>query len=84
MAEATKKPPEAVSYAYDYLTKNCVWSVNTGFVRERTDWTIDNAIENGDIQADKKPTYEQLVDVKLGEEALAAVGGPTKIGNCGD
>src|SRR5438067_1090610 len=25
MAEATKKPPEAVSFAYDYLTRNCVW-----------------------------------------------------------
>ncbi len=38
----------------------------------------------GDIQADKKPTYEQVVDVKLGEEALKAVGGPTKVRGCGD
>jgi NitT/TauT family transport system substrate-binding protein len=84
MVEATKKPQEAVSFSYDYLVKNCVWSVNTGFSRERTEWSIDNGIENGDIQADKKPTYEQVVDVKLGEEALKAVGGPTKIKGCGD
>jgi NitT/TauT family transport system substrate-binding protein len=84
MVEATKKSPEAVNFAYDYLTKNCVWSVNTGFSKERTEWSVDNAIENGDIQADKKPTYEQVVDVKLGEEALKAAGGPTKIGSCGD
>lgn len=84
MIEATKKPPEAVSFAYDYLAKNCVWSVNTGFSKERTDWSINNSIENGDIQADKRPSYEQVVDVKLGEEALKAAGGPTKIRNCAD
>lgn len=84
MVEATKKPQEGVAFAYDYLVKNCVWSVNTGFSKERTEWSIQNGIENGDIQADKKPTYEQVVDVKLGEEALKAAGGPTKIGSCGD
>jgi ABC-type nitrate/sulfonate/bicarbonate transport system substrate-binding protein len=84
MMEATKKPQDAVTFAYDYLVKNCVWSVNTGFSKERTEWSIQNGIENGDIQADKKPTYEQVVDVKLGEEALKATGGPTKIGSCGD
>ena len=84
MVQATQKPQDAVSFAYDYLVKNCVWSVNTGFSKERTEWSIQNGIENGDIQADKKPTYEQVVDVKLGQEALKAVGGPTKIGGCGD
>lgn len=84
MVEATKKPPEAVSFAYDYLTKNCVWSVNTGFSKERTEWSIENAIENGDIQPDKRPSYDQVVDVKLGDEALASAGGSVKIGNCSD
>jgi NitT/TauT family transport system substrate-binding protein len=84
MVEATKKPQDGVSFAYDYLVKNCVWSVNTGFSKERTEWSIQNGIENGDIQADKRPTYDQVVDVKLGEEALKAAGGPTKIGSCGD
>jgi len=84
IVEATKKPQDAVSFSYDYLVKNCVWSVNTGFSRERTEWSINNGVENGDIQADKKPTYDQVVDVKLGDEALKAAGGPTKIKGCGD
>ncbi len=84
MVEATKKPQDAVSFSYDYLVKNCVWSINTGFSKERTEWSIENGIENGDIQADKRPTYEQVVDVKLGEEALKAAGGPTKIRGCAD
>jgi len=84
MVEATKKPPEAVSFSYDYLVKNCVWSVNTGFSKERTEWSIDNGVENGDIQADKKPSYDQVVDVKLGEESLKVAGGATKIKGCAD
>jgi ABC-type nitrate/sulfonate/bicarbonate transport system substrate-binding protein len=84
MVDATKKPAEGVSFSYDYLVKNCVWSVNTGFSKERTEWSIQNGIDNGDIQADKKPSYEQVVDVKLGEEALKAAGGATKIGSCAD
>jgi len=40
--EATKKPQDGVSFAYDYLVKNCVWSVNTGFSKERTEWSIQN------------------------------------------
>ena len=84
MVEATKKPQDAVNFAYDYLVKNCVWSVNTGFSKERTEWSIQNGINNGDIPADKKPTYDQVVDVQLGEEALKAAGGPTKIGSCAD
>ena len=84
IVEATKKSPEAVNFAYDYLTKNCVWSVNTGFSKERTEWSIENAIENGDLQADKRPSYDQVVEIKLGEEALKTVGGPTKIRGCGD
>ena len=84
MVEATKKPQDAVSFSYDYLVKNCVWSVNTGFSKERTEWSIDNGVENGDIQADKKPTYDQVVDVKLGEEALKAAGGATKMKGCSD
>ena len=70
--------------AYDYLTKNCVWSVNTGFSKERTEWSIENAIENGDLPADKRPSYDQVVEIKLGEEALKTVGGPTKIRGCSD
>ena len=61
-----------------------MFTVLTVFTSHETFLVEYSSYKQGDIQADKKPTYEQLVDVKLGEEALAAVGGPTKIGNCGD
>jgi NitT/TauT family transport system substrate-binding protein len=84
MVAATEKPQDAVEYAYDFLTKNCIWSVNTGFKPERTAWTVDLAVSNGDIPADKKPGYEQIVAQSVGDEALAEVGGPTTINGCSD
>jgi hypothetical protein len=84
MIEATDKPKDAVEFAYDTLTKGCIWSVNTGFSRERTEWSVQNSINNGDIEAGKKPTYDQIAAQSLGDEALASLGGPTQIGGCKD
>jgi NitT/TauT family transport system substrate-binding protein len=82
--KATDKPRDAVEYAIDVLTKNCVWSVNTGFDRARTQWSIDNSAENGDIDKEKKPTVEQVANIQLAKEAVEAAGGPVTIGNCKD
>jgi ABC-type nitrate/sulfonate/bicarbonate transport system substrate-binding protein len=82
--KATGKPADAVEYAIDVLTKNCVWSVNGGLHRKRTAWSIDNSAENGDIDKDKKPTPEQVANFALANEAVEAAGGPVTIGNCKD
>ena len=63
-------------------TKNCVWSVNTGFDPKRTQWSIDNSVANGDIEAAKKPTVEQVANIKLAEEAVELAGGRVTIGKC--
>src|SRR6201982_880699 len=68
--KATDKPREAVEYAGDVLTKNCVWSLNTGFDPARTQWSIDNSAENGDIEKDRKPTGEQVANIALANEAV--------------
>src|SRR5215468_1432998 len=79
---ATQKPKDAVEFAIDIETKNCVWSVNTGFNPARTEWSIENSISNGDIDAAKKPTVDQVSNVKLAEEAVEAAGGKVTIGSC--
>jgi ABC-type nitrate/sulfonate/bicarbonate transport system substrate-binding protein len=84
IVKATEKPKEAVEYAIDVLTKHCVWSVNTGFDPMRTQWTIDNSAENGDIEKDKKPAVERVANVALATEAVEAAGGRVTIGNCKD
>jgi len=84
IVEATQKPREAVEFAIGVLTKNCVLSVNTGFVRERTEWTHQNNIDIGDIPPEKKLTYDQIADHKLAEEAVASLGGPVTLNGCKD
>jgi ABC-type nitrate/sulfonate/bicarbonate transport system substrate-binding protein len=79
---ATKKPRDAVEYAWEIETRNCVWSVNTGFDPKRTQWSIDNSVANGDVEAAKKPTVEQVANIKLAEEAVELAGGKVTIGKC--
>jgi NitT/TauT family transport system substrate-binding protein len=81
---ATQKPREAVEFAIGVETKGCILSVNSGFVRERTEWTHQNNIDIGDIPADKKLAFDQIADLKLAEEAVASLGGPVTIGDCKD
>ena len=84
IVEATQKPKDAVEYAIDVLTKNCVLSVNEGFVRERTEWTHQRNIDIGDIPPEKKLTFDQIADMKLATDAVEAAGGRVTIGNCKD
>ncbi|HVZ52322.1 MAG TPA: ABC transporter substrate-binding protein [Pseudolabrys sp.] len=80
--KATGKPKEAVEFAIDDLTKNCVWSVNEGLDKERTQWSIDNDVKNGYIKPDKKPTVDQVADFALASDAVKAAGGRVTIGKC--
>jgi NitT/TauT family transport system substrate-binding protein len=82
MMKATGKPKEAVEYAWKVETDHCIWSVNEGFNPERTQWTTDNDVANGYIDAAKKPTNDQVVDMKLATEAVQAAGGRVTIGKC--
>ena len=82
IVKATTKPKEAVEYSIGVLIKNCVWSVNEGFNAKRTQWTIDNDVADGYIDAAKKPTVEQVSDMKLASEAVEKAGGRVKINNC--
>lgn len=80
--EATQKPKDSVEYALDFLAKNCILSVNEGFNRARTEWNMQNNIDIGDIEAAKKLPFDQVVDLKLAQEAVTAAGGAVTIGNC--
>jgi NitT/TauT family transport system substrate-binding protein len=82
--KATDKPNEAVEYAIDVLTKNCVLSVNGGLDPKRTAWSINNSADNGDIEKDKKPAPEQVANFALAKEAVEAAGGTVTIGDCND
>jgi len=71
-----------VEHAWEVETQHCVWSVNEGFSAKRTQWTIDNAVANGYIDQAKKPTVDQVVNMQIANEAVAAAGGRVIIGGC--
>lgn len=72
----TKEDPDAVAKAYDDLAKGGIWSVNDGMPKDFIQYTVDKKVEMGAIPADKKPTYEQLVDLSIVNEAIKRLGGP--------
>jgi NitT/TauT family transport system substrate-binding protein len=82
MVKATQKPQDAVEFAWDSLTKSCIWAVNEGFDPKRTEFTVNMDVAAGDIDAAKRPSFDQVVDLALAHEAVAAAGGPVTIGNC--
>jgi hypothetical protein len=84
MVKATQKPQDAVEFAWDSLTRNCVWGVNEGFDPKRTEFTVNMDVAAGDIDAAKKPSFDQVVDMSLATEAVEAAGGRVTIGNCKD
>jgi ABC-type nitrate/sulfonate/bicarbonate transport system substrate-binding protein len=82
MMKATGKPKDAVEYAWKVLTDHCVWSVNDGFNAQRTAWTVDNAIGNGFIKKDKKPSVERVFNTGIASDGVKAAGGKVTIGKC--
>ena len=82
--KATEKPKDAVEYAIDELTKNCVWSINGGLNPSARNGRSTTASRTATSTTDKKPTVEQVANIQLANEAVEAAGGPVTIGNCKD
>lgn len=74
--EETKRKPEEVEKAYADLTRGGIWSVNDGMPRDLIEYTVDKEVEVGIVRPENKPTYEQIVDRSIVEEAIKRNGGP--------
>ncbi len=72
--EFTGYSRDELESAYDQLVKGRVWSVNDGLPAKMVQFNIDNQVKVGNIPPDKKPTYEQVVELGPATEALKALG----------
>ncbi|HET9491762.1 MAG TPA: ABC transporter substrate-binding protein [Methylomirabilota bacterium] len=65
--------PDIVDRTYETFVKERIWSVNGGLPKSSVEWT--NTF-NAKLKKYRgvPPTYEQLVDLRIGKEALAKVG----------
>ena len=75
-ADETKEKPEVIDKAYDDLSRGGIWSVNDGMPQNLIEYTIGKEAEVGTIKPDNKPTYEQIVDKSIVQEAIQRNGGP--------
>lgn len=73
-AEMTGYTLEELELAFDQLIKGRVWSVNDGMPRKMVQFNLDNLVRIGRLPAEKKPTYEQMVDPGPAEAALKTLG----------
>ncbi|HWP33967.1 MAG TPA: ABC transporter substrate-binding protein [Thermodesulfobacteriota bacterium] len=72
--EFTGYSREELEPAYDQLVKGRVWSVNDGIPKRMVEASIENQVRVGNIPADKRPKYEDLVDLGPVTEALKSLG----------
>jgi len=72
--EFTGYSREELEPAYDQLVKGRVWSVNDGLSPRMVQFNIDNQVRIGNIPSDKKPTYDQVVDLGPATAALKVLG----------
>jgi NitT/TauT family transport system substrate-binding protein len=73
--DETKRKPEEVDKAYDDLVRGGIWSVNDGMPQKLIDYTIGKEVEVGVVNPDNRPTYEQIVDKSIVDEAIKRNGG---------
>src|SRR5215471_2641604 len=74
--DETKRKPEEVDKAYDDLVRGGIWSVNDGMPQKLVEYTIGKEVDIGVVKPDNKPTYEQIVEKSIVEEAIKRNGGP--------
>ena len=69
-------PADIEAQAWEFLTKAGVWPVNTGLPPQMVEFTVDTLVKTGRIAPNQRPTYQQLVELSLIEEAVRRAGGP--------
>jgi ABC-type nitrate/sulfonate/bicarbonate transport system substrate-binding protein len=74
--DETKRKPEEVDKAYEDLVRGGVWSVNDGMPAKLVEYTINKEVEVGVVKPENKPTYDQLIDKSIVDEAIKRNGGP--------
>lgn len=71
--KVTQKSRDILSDAYDAFLANGLWPETHGYPKDMVEYTIDQQVQLGNITNDQAPSYEDLVDVSIYEEALALI-----------
>lgn len=69
--EVTGLTRDILSETYDIFIAEGLWEYDNGYPQDMVEYTIDQQVELGNITDDQRPSYEDLVDPTIYEDALA-------------
>ena len=65
LVKYTGLPQDVLKESYDFLVKQCIWDANHGLSPERVAFSTDLMVRVGNLEKDKAPKYEDVVDLIL-------------------
>ena len=74
LVKYTGYPQAVVKDSYDFLAKQCIWDANHGLARDRIAFTGGVMVRVGNIDKDKVPAYEDLIDQSFAQKAIGELG----------
>ncbi|HEY1361836.1 MAG TPA: ABC transporter substrate-binding protein [Xanthobacteraceae bacterium] len=74
MVKYTKLPADVVNKALDFMVEKCIWNPNDGLSPKRVNFTAQLMTRVGNIDKDKTPKYEDLVDLSFAKDAIKQLG----------
>ena len=70
----TKLPKDVVEKSLDLMVQKCIWDGNHGLGPKKVNATANLMERVGNIEKDKKPKYEDLVDMSFATESIKELG----------
>ncbi len=70
----TGLPQDIVAKSFDFMVKQCIWDANHGVSTKRVGYTTNLMARVGNIDKDKTPKYEDIVDISLADEVIKELG----------
>jgi ABC-type nitrate/sulfonate/bicarbonate transport system substrate-binding protein len=74
LVKYTGYPQNVIKDAYDFLVKQCIWDANHGLSNERIAFTTGVMVRVGNIEKDKAPSYDTLIDRSFADKAIKELG----------
>ncbi len=77
LAKLTGATEADAGYAYAKIITGCVWARNLGLDPDRLNWSIDYEHQGGDLR--NVYNADELLDMRMANEALRRAGGPVTV-----
>ena len=74
LVKYTGLPADILKESYDFLVKQCIWDANHGLSKDRVAFSTDVMVRVGNIEKDKAPKYEDVVDLSFADKAIKELG----------